>query len=158
MWETFFYKTLSIPHAHRFYKVEDRIFFNIMTKLTKILQYICWNLRFRWHILYLLLLTDDINFFRTWRYARSLENANTTSYFFQLGFNMIGMTFTIFQVSAGTDKSTHNRSIITDSALSTMLHAYDPKVTCIMLKISKYFCMHLQLRAQKVTRKLHIYD
>ncbi|XP_032686512.1 odorant receptor 13a-like [Odontomachus brunneus] len=30
-------------------------------------------------------------------YARRLENANTTSYFFQLGFNMVGMTFTIFQ-------------------------------------------------------------
>ncbi|XP_070165801.1 odorant receptor 13a [Polyergus mexicanus] len=30
-------------------------------------------------------------------YAKHLENANTTSYFFQLGFNMMGMTFTIFQ-------------------------------------------------------------
>ncbi|XP_014488284.1 PREDICTED: uncharacterized protein LOC106751744 [Dinoponera quadriceps] len=32
-------------------------------------------------------------------YAKSLENANTTSYFFQLGFNMIGITFTIFQAT-----------------------------------------------------------
>ncbi|KYM96452.1 hypothetical protein ALC62_12890 [Cyphomyrmex costatus] len=30
-------------------------------------------------------------------YARRIEIANTTSYFFQLGFNMMGMTFTIFQ-------------------------------------------------------------
>ncbi|KAL6268725.1 hypothetical protein P5V15_001853 [Pogonomyrmex californicus] len=30
-------------------------------------------------------------------YAKRLETANTTSYFFQLGFNMMGMTFTIFQ-------------------------------------------------------------
>ncbi|XP_050445500.1 uncharacterized protein LOC126848563 isoform X2 [Cataglyphis hispanica] len=30
-------------------------------------------------------------------YAKHLENANTTSYFFRLGFNMMGMTFTIFQ-------------------------------------------------------------
>ncbi|XP_011698980.1 PREDICTED: uncharacterized protein LOC105456547 [Wasmannia auropunctata] len=30
-------------------------------------------------------------------YARRIEKANTTSYFFQLGFNMMGMTFTIFQ-------------------------------------------------------------
>ncbi|XP_020285555.1 odorant receptor 13a-like [Pseudomyrmex gracilis] len=30
-------------------------------------------------------------------YAKRLEIANTTSYFFQLGFNMMGMTFTIFQ-------------------------------------------------------------
>ncbi|TGZ49093.1 Uncharacterized protein DBV15_11833 [Temnothorax longispinosus] len=30
-------------------------------------------------------------------YARRIEVANTTSYFFQLGCNMMGMTFTIFQ-------------------------------------------------------------
>ncbi|KAH0946203.1 hypothetical protein HN011_010169 [Eciton burchellii] len=30
-------------------------------------------------------------------YAKRLEIVNTTSYFFQLGFNMMGMTFTIFQ-------------------------------------------------------------
>ncbi|KYN43578.1 hypothetical protein ALC56_01839 [Trachymyrmex septentrionalis] len=30
-------------------------------------------------------------------YAKRIEIANTTSYFFQLGFNMMGMTFTIFQ-------------------------------------------------------------
>ncbi|KAF3054403.1 Odorant receptor 241 [Nylanderia fulva] len=30
-------------------------------------------------------------------YAKRIEHANTTSYFFQLGFNMMGMTFTIFQ-------------------------------------------------------------
>ncbi|KAL0111618.1 hypothetical protein PUN28_013066 [Cardiocondyla obscurior] len=30
-------------------------------------------------------------------YAKRIENANTTSYFFQLGFNMVGLTFTIFQ-------------------------------------------------------------
>ncbi|XP_036147467.1 uncharacterized protein LOC105832577 [Monomorium pharaonis] len=30
-------------------------------------------------------------------YARRIENANTTSYFFQLGCNMLGITFTIFQ-------------------------------------------------------------
>lgn len=58
-----------------------------------------------WHIF---LFVNFTHFSRTWRYARRIENANTTSYFFQLGFNMMGMTFTIFQVNAKLLLNTHS--------------------------------------------------